>query len=818
MARPPLTTTLRSLLKQPAFSLGVVLTLGLGVGANTAIFSVVRAALLAPFPYAESRDLVLLRSNQTVSPMVPMSPAQFETLQRNTTKLQGVVALDLVDLNLRRPDGALRLPGSAVSWDFFSTLGVTPIIGRSFQDTEAVPGHNGVALLSHGVWRDQFGAREDIVGTKIEALWTKRFGPARQLEEQITVIGVLPENFVPPFGTGEVFVPLVLPTHDGAHHFSFLFPFARLSPGSTLEEATAEQTALVRAIQPPPGIAGDEWAKRGVTLRGLDDWAGARVQSALQMIFGAALVLLLAVCANVAGLLISRNLYRRQELAVRSALGATQRDLFGWLMTEGLILGSLGTLTAIGIAYAALQWLRSVQTAFLRPTVRLELDAQAFSFAAVASLLGVILFCVLPSWRSATGGVSTSRGHSYGLRRARVRSSLVVVQISLSMVLLLGAGLLLRSFQGLMSAPLGFEPERLLVFDLALPRQNYPEVSDRAAFNQELRDQLSAQPGVTAVASASALPLSSLNFAGRVQRPGIVAGEDVPRSANLRLVSDGFFETLGVALLSGRTFEAADVRPVPTTVLVDRAFADRFFTGAGDPIGSTLHLPDARIDQATIIGIVASVSNFGPQRDVSPTVYIPSTSTPTVSFALRTGSVETAGRPQQTITPESLTEAVRKTVAAIDPGQPVTGIRTFEDAAGRGLGRASVQAQLMGLFSVLTLVISGVGLFSLMLQTVTQRRREIGLRRAIGAPRSHVRWIIVRQTFTLATIGTLLGWLAALGLGRFLEASLFGIEPSDPVVAATAAAILIAGASLAAWWPASLAARVSPAEVLKNEA
>ncbi|HVS15982.1 MAG TPA: ADOP family duplicated permease [Thermoanaerobaculia bacterium] len=808
--------SLRALARRPGYSLLVIATLGLALGADTALFSVVDTVLLQPLPYRDPERMVLLREEAAASPMVPMTPRQVEHLDQASRTLASVVALDPISFHLVGEEGAERIPGALVTADFFDAFGVQPALGRGFVDADLRLEGAAPVLITDEHWRTRWGADPGVLGERLELEWTAMFGPRRVLPERFEVVGVLPAGFVAPFGAPQMWAPLRYPEGEARLQASYLFPFGRLAEGETTTSAKAELDVLLRALGPEglPGSVDPQTV--GVTVLGLQANRVGRVQSALWMLFAAVTLVLLVACANVAGLALIRLAERRGELALRRALGADRRRLIAGPLVESLLLAVAGGAAGVGVAWLGTRWLRHAGRGLLPGADEVRIDLAAAGFAGAAALGTLLVFGLVPAWLGSRR-IDRGAGRVIGSSQ-RLRAVLVAVEIALALVLLVGAGLLVRSFRALGAVDLGFDTERLVTFEVALPAR-YAEREQRAEVQRAIREQLAAIPGVRAAAVTSSLPLTTLNTATRIAVAGYEDPEGRTPIAAYREASPGLFDALGVPVLAGRSFEEEELLAEPRSVIVNRAFAERFLAGSPasgasgsqplDPtsvLGRAVSLVDAVDAELRVVGVVGNVRDVGPARPVRPTAFIPRLGSSTAGFALRTQG-----------DPEVIFGLVQAAVDRIDPRLPVQGLRTFESAASRWLGAPLFNTSLMALFAVIALVLAVVGLFGLVAYSVRQRRREIGVRMALGARGGDILREVLAEASRPIVGGLLLGVAAAIAASRWLEAQLFGVEPTDPLTFAGSVVLLAVVAGIAALLPARRASRVYPVSVLRDE-
>ncbi|HUP25895.1 MAG TPA: ABC transporter permease [Thermoanaerobaculia bacterium] len=556
-----LTHTSRRLARRPGWTALVVVTLGLGIAAATAIFSVVDTLVLRPLPYPDPERLVVLRESSPVSPMVPLTAAVLEHLRGATHSLEAIEAFDPISFHLAAAEGAERVPGALVSPGFFELFGGTASAGRLLAAEDARTGGGAQPIvLGHVFWQRRFGGDSDVIGEQLRLSWTAPFGPRRSLGETFVVVGVLAEEFRSPYGAADVWAPLVLPEPPAYREASYLFGFGRLGAGVHLDEARAELGELLRGLGPDglPSTAGPLEAL-GVTVLPLAEQGVAQVRAALWIVFAAVGLVMLVACANVANLLLLRRDERQGELFVRSALGASRGRLAAELALDGAMLGLAAGAAGLAVAWSAVRWFGNARPGLLPREHEVVVDGRVALFAAAAAAVAVLLFAVLPALPSGRAAARGSRGVARRDVTARTRGLLVGLEVALAMLLLVGAGLLTRSFDALARTDLGFAIDRLMTFEVALPPARYPEPAQRAALLRSAVERLRALPGVRGAAVASSLPLTPINTATPVTVAGRSTEDGRPGAATYRLVGEGYFETLGIPVLEGRPFAAGDV-------------------------------------------------------------------------------------------------------------------------------------------------------------------------------------------------------------------------------------------------------------------
>ncbi len=799
---------LRTLWHSPGFTAAVVLILALGIGANTAVFSVVDAVLLRPMPYQAPEQIFGLREADERSLEVPMTANQIEEMRSRAGEWATVETFDLLRFNLVTEEGAVRLGGAAVSAGFFPMLGVAPVLGRGFSESEVVEGNNGVALLSYSLWKSQFGGDPAVIGRELRLVWSAGFGPGRSLGESFVVVGVLPEDFLSPFRSPDIWVPHLDPLGDSARDFNYLFPFARLTLPP--DEAAAELGQIV-ASMPAVDRPEEEQRELGVTLLPVGQRQQDNMRAGLWVLLGAVGLLLLGACANVANLILARNTLRRREVAVRLALGSGHGRLVGWLLVEGAVLATLGGAAGVAFAFGGLRLLQTLRPVFLPRLEWIAIDGRVLAFTLLVSVVTSLAFGTLPALSAVrragrqAGFGGSLRGGGLGSRRGRLSPALVVVQVALAVVLLVGAGLLSRSLRQLLEIDLGFDTEDLTTFEVSLPALQYPEASDRERFHREARAALERLPGVVDVGLSTALPMSGLNTASRLALPADVDPGEGTLVVGFRSVTDGFFESFGVPLVDGRLFEPRDVSAEPRTAIVSREFAERFW-GDESPVARTIGLIDLDLENLEVIGVVGDIRHSGPERDAPAMVYLPMPAAASYGYVVRTESGSGVG-----------IEQMRRALATVDSSQPLFNPRTFRDPAERQLGRAEASAWLMIGFAGIALSISMLGLLSVLSFSVSRRRAELGLRMALGARPGEIRHLVLSEGLRLVLMGLAVGLIAAVVLSQGLASQLHEVSPNDPVTLLVVALLALVVSLPALLLPMRRALSVAPAQVLRND-
>lgn len=794
---------LRRLRRDPGLAVAAVLTLGLAIGANTAIFSVTSAVLLRPFPYAHPQQLVSITPHDATGP-TEGTLLRYELL-RDRAKTLTVAAWTTDNLNLTGAGEPVQLPVARVTPNFFSLLGVQPQLGRTFVAAEGQPESKPVVLLSHALWRSRFGSDPDVVGRAID------------LDGIPSVVaGVLPPGVGFPFvGRAEVWTPryfelTLMPAARLRLGVGYLSYIGRLAPGVSLAQANAELAVLnERYIRENPGVA-DSSTATVMTAAPLRELVVAGVREKIWILTGAVALLLLIGCANVASLLLSRALARRREMAIRSALGAGRAVLFRQLLTESLLLAAASGGSGVLLAWAADRALEALATGMLPQGLPVTVDAPVLLFAVGVTALTGIVAGLFPAVQVARTNLNATlrdegRGISGNRSRARVRSSLVVGQVALSLLLLIGAGLLVRSFARLLHTDPGFEARSVLTMGVSLPTEKYTKPQQQIDFFREVLRRVDALPGVRSAAVSAALPLETKRIT-----PMLPEGQPaVPLAQrpflDVEAVSPGRFRTLEVPLLAGREFGDADDADAPKVTIVNEAFARRFWPGE-NPVGKTVTI-GRWTEPAQVVGVAEDVHNRGLAAPPQAQIYLPFAQLPWGDMNLL---VRTA------VAPLSLAPAVEAQVSAVDPDQPVTDVRALGELVDADRAQPRLTMLLLAAFSATALLLTAIGLAAMLAWSTVQRRQELAIRLALGAERRDLMWLVVSQGLTLAGTGIAVGLAAGLALTRLMSSALYRTSAHDVRTFVFAPLVLLGVAGAASLIPARRALRVDPIESLRG--
>ncbi len=799
----------RVLTKSPAFTAVAVLTLAVGIGANTSIFSVANALLLRPLPYAEPDRLVLLTAEKKVTGVRggPLTFPRFTFIQQQNRSFASTAAFTNEEFNLSGRGDPEQVPSARVSWSFFDTLGVPPALGRSFRPEEDQPGGDPVVLISHALWTRLFDRNPAAVGQHLTL-------DARDY----TIIGVLPADFR--FGFFGTTVDIVAPrvfdlniitpqqVRGGA---GFLSIVARLKQGVAIAQAQAEVNALSAAYRAANPTLPDADPEMTVAVGNLRDELVINIRPAVLMLFGAVSVVLLIACANVASLLLSRALGRRREIAVRTAMGASRGELVRQLLTESVMLAMLGGALGVILSSWGTPVLASMAQNTLPRAAEIRTSGSVLGFTLVVSMVAGILFGLAPALEISRPDLnsdlrSEGRGNTSGRRRNSLRGLLVVAQVALSLLLLIGAGLLIRNFVQLRTAAPGFDPGHLLAMRISLPPARYPAAAKMTAFYDQLATSVRTVPGVVAAAESSALPVNPIRFS-----PSLPEGQpQVPLMQrpmfNIQTVSPGYVETMRVPLLRGREFTAADDAAAPRVLMVNETVARRFWPRE-NPIGKHILVGRATAP-SEVVGVIGDMRNVGVAADVQPEIYLPFAQLPWPTMNL---VVRTAGDPR------SVAGAVRSRVSALDPDLPVTSIQTMDEVLETAAAQPRFTTALLGALSTTALLLAIVGIYGVISYSVSERTKEMGIRIALGAARADILRLVLRQALILALAGIGIGLAASVALTRLLAGMLYRVSTTDPITFAAGSLLFAAIALLASYIPARRATRVDPMVALRYE-
>ncbi|MEJ2678808.1 MAG: ABC transporter permease [Gemmatimonadota bacterium] len=785
----------RSFRRSPGLLAVAVLSLALGIGANTTIFSAVDVFMLRPLPYDHAGDLVQIwaTSPERGWNRASMSPLDIQDFRRESQTLD-IAAYNARSFNLSGTDRPERLRSLRVMDNFFRVLRASPAMGRTFLPDEEQPGHGHVAVLSYGLWQRRFGGDPGILDRTI-----------RLNGEPYTVVGVMPKKFRVVGETVDLWTPLVF---DGTEQrgWHYLRAVGRLQPGKTLDAARREMSALAARLE---AAFPDSNHGIGVSLVSLHHQLyDETFRTATAIAMTSVVFVLLIACANVANLLLARASSRARELAVRTAMGAGRLRIVRQILTESLAIAAGGGLLGLALSVAGIRGLRAIMPAWFPRVEEVALDGRVFVFTLLVTGLAGVLFGLAPALQSARVDLRDTlteggRGGSAGRRRGRLRRSLVVAEMALALVLLISAGLLVRGFTKLRNVDLGFTTEHVLTFSVALPSSRDPDREKASQFYRDAQARLAAIPGVEAVGATTVLPFQGNNSAyyAIVGQPAPEAGRQP--IVSIRSVLPGYFAAMGIGVARGRVFNARDDANGRPVALINEAMLRRHWPDGG-AIGHQVHMGDTDYE---IVGVVHDTRDFGPDSDAPALVYTPALQQQTggMSFVLRFRG-----------DPTTIAAGVRAQILAIDPDEPVFAVHTMGELLKQETGGNTIMAKLLAIFGLIALALAVVGVYGVMAYNVSQRTHEIGIRGALGAGRRDIVRMVLRQGAFIAGIGSLIGLLLAVAVTRTLSAFLFGISAFDPVTFAGVTLVLCFAAALASYIPARRAAAVDPMIALRD--
>ena len=809
---PDLKLAFRMLLKKPVFTLAALVNLAIGIGVNTAIFSVVNAVLLQPLPYTNPNELVFIWDTQrdkAEKMTYPVSAPNFRDWQEHNTTLASMSAYSFDYLNLIGRDKPERLFIAYTSSNFLSTFGVTPALGRGFTAGQGDNTPYDELIISNALWQRSFGGDPNIIGQRLTLNGNS-----------FVVIGVLPRKFQIPrqvsLGTVSVddidaLIPLSFVAHNepdtmtqrGRH---FLHAVARLKPGVNVQQASSDMTTLASSLEQQFPAENTNFT---VHLVPVHEQITGRVRPALLLLLAAVGLVLLIACSNVANLLLARYAGRQREFAVRMALGAGSFRLFQQLVTESLVLGLIGGGLGLLLAFGAIQVLSASDFSGIPRLMQLGVDRWVLGFTLLLSLATTVLFALAPAFQYIRPDANKAlrddaRGTQTPINR-KLRNALVVTEMALALMLLIGAGLLIKSFNRILSVNMGFNPQNVLTAEIFLPRDKYPKPDTFVEFNRSLFEKLRNEPGVESVAAVNVLPLKgSRSVDISVQgRPAPPPGQEIIVSQ--RVVTPDYFKTMEIPLRQGRLFTEYDTSKSPRVALVSEALAHKLWADQ-NPVGQFIvTTPDVPASQ--VVGVVGDVSQSGLGAEgIEPEFYLPYQQTPWRVFTVLVRSANAS----------QMAGTIQRNVISIDKDQPISQPALMETVLADKLAQRRLNMWLLGVFGGVALVLALVGIYGVISYTVTQRTHELGLRMALGAQPYHILKLIVGHGMSLAVIGIGIGLVGAFWLSQYLTTLVFGISVKDPIIFAGSAALLFIAALIACYIPARRALRVYPMQALRH--
>jgi predicted permease len=797
----------RTLRKRPGFAIAAIVTLALGIGANTAIFSIINGVLLRPLPYERGEQLLYLRQPLTLADVANAGFSHPEVVDYRTQakSLAGIADYHSMPFILLGRDEPRRVQTGVVSANFFDVLGVKPILGRTFRPGEDQAGATPVLVLSYEFWRTAFGADSTVVGQTFE------------MNDRIhTVIGVLPQ--VPQYpAENDIYMPTSScpffspPAVQNNRRARALTVVARMAPGVGIDRARTELATIANRLHAEHPAEYPVTRGFSISATSLEEELTGGARSTLLILLGTAGFVLLIACANVANLMLAQVTRRERELALRVALGAARSRLVRQLITESTLLSLIGAALGVGLAFVGVDLLVAFAARFTPRAAEIAIDAPVLLFTLSVAVLTGVFFGAVPAL-PLTGRVMESLKSGAGIsshgRSQRVRGVLIVSQVAVAFTLLIGAGLMIRSIVALQRVNPGFDPEHVLTATVDLNWSRYTEATQWRTFFDRLETDLAAEPGVVQSAPALRFPLDggsqfTINLAidGRATNP-----DDPPIQGDFAAVGTGYFRTLDIPLVRGRTFGTFDA-PEASAVAVISQKAARTFWPEVDPIGRRLSV-DGGQTWITVVGVVGDVLQYGLDQAPTPLIYLPFMQRPVreATFLVRT-----------TGDPAALGRRLQELVRAIDPQQPVANIRTLRELRGDSLAPSRLTTTLLGIFAALALIITATGLAGVIAYTVSQRTREIGIRMALGAAQNGVLGMILRQGLTLVALGLAIGVAGALALSRVMDGLLYGVGATDPITFVAVALVLLGVAIVACLVPARRATTIDPLVALRAE-
>jgi putative ABC transport system permease protein len=791
----------RMLVRNPGFTFVAVAALALGIGANAAIFSVVNAVLLRPLPYDNPDRLMMIR--ETKLPQFPefsVSPGNFLEWQKQNKVFERMVAIRNSTFNLLGAGEPERLRAMRVTDGFLSILGERPEIGRDFLPEEDQLGHNQVVIISNGLWQRRFGGEKNILGRTIV------------LDGQIyTVIGVMKAAFRFQESTMDLWMPMAF-TSDQTQEYGghYLQALGRLKAGASVEQARLEMSAIADRLAEQHPDQDKGW---GVKIMPLPEFTVHTIKPALLVLLGAVSFVLLIACANVANLLLARAATRQKEIGIRTALGAGRWRIVRQLLTESVLLSLLGGAAGLLLAMWGMPVLLSLAPQDLLRVNDITLDSRVLIFTFVAALLTGVIFGLVPAIQASVANPNeilkeAGRGSTEGGQRQFVRSALVVFEIAMALVLLVGAGLMIKSFQRLQKVDPGFNAENALTVEVSLPERKYPKNDQQSAFYTQLIDKVSTLPGAQSVAATNVVPLSGNDFVlGFDIKGSPLNTEGDTRSTNYYAVSADYFNTMGIRILKGRSFTAHDTKDSPRVAIINETMARKFFPGE-DPIGRFINVTFGPTSYREIVGIASDVKQYSLDQETTMQTYEPYTQTPFPSMTL---VVHAKGDPS------NLSSIIRRSVLELDKDQPVSGIKTLAENLSASLAQQRFAMLLLVVFAFVAMMLAGVGIYGVMSYSITQRTHEIGIRRALGASTRDVLKLVVGHGMILTLIGLMVGLSGAFALTRLMNTLLFGVSATDVTTFAFFSVSLTIVAVVACLVPALRALKVDPMTALRYE-
>ncbi len=805
----------RRLLKQPVITIVAIISLGLGIGANTSIFSVVNAVLLRPLPYHDSERLVVVweTNSQAIAALMNLqnhnlvAPANFLDWSKQNTSFDEMAAIRFLNFNLTGDDRPERVPGAIVTQNLFSLLGVKPALGRTFLPEDAQPERERVVVLGAGLWQRRFGGDQNVIGRKLNLN-----------NESYSVIGVMPAEFQYP-DTAELWAlsRLAVPEAPGAANANlltnrqahYLFVLGRLKPGVTIQQSQADLTKISANLQSQFPQTN---ASAGARVVAMQEEIVGDIKPALKILLAVVVFVLLIACANIANLLLARASSLSKEIAVRVALGASRMRIIRQLLTESTLLALAGGALGLLLAYEGIQVLVALNPGDIPRVKEINLDFYVLGWTILLSVLTGVLSGLAPALQVSRPNLNETlqeggRGADPGAARHRVRNLLVILEVAMSLVLLTGAGLLIKSFINLQRVDPGFNAENVLTMRVSLPSYKYATPDQKQGFITELLQRVKHLPGVQSAAVSTVLPLSLDEAASSF----VVEGQPPPSGGNLpianfRTVSPDYFQVLHIPVLKGRVFTDADTKDVQSVAVINQTMAHNVF-GDQNAVGKRIIIGSDK-NASEIVGIVGDVRHRSLDAELKPEMYVSYLRAPPGFFVLAA---------RTTLEPASMAGAVRNEVLTIDRDQPVSAVKTMSEMRSESLASLRFNTVALSIFAGLGLVLAAVGIYGVMAYSVGQRTHEIGIRMALGAQPGAVMRLVLGQGMLLVSIGVAVGLALSFGLTRIMASLLYGVTATDPVTFVSVAVALSLVALLANYIPARRATKVDPLLALREE-
>jgi predicted permease len=808
----------RMLARAPGFTIVAVLTLALGIGASTAVFSIVDAVLLKPLPYPQA-DRIVFPWRQTPPGIdlgyseIPWGARTFRDFQRDIKGFQDIGAFEAAGFNLTGTGDPVRIDGVRASSGFFRTMGVAPLLGRTFLDEEDHAGHDREVILGYGLWQRKFGGDPGVVGRTLELNG-----------ESYSVVGVMPNGFAFPRSEEmpgsfqfprqpEMWVPAITDISADSTAPDEFAVIARLKPGVSVSQSQTELNVLAKEWEKVPNGAG--WFNSKITP--LTSQVAGDTRRPLLLLLCAVGVVLLIACANVANLLLARSLGRRREFTLRAALGAAQSRLARQLLTESVLLAFFGGVVGLLLGELAIRFVKTFGPLNIPRLYEIRLDLGVFAFTFAVTLLTGLLFGLAPAFGATRenlvetlkeGGQRSGSGPA----RQKIRSALLVSEVALALVLVIAAGLLVRTFFHLLKVDPGFNTSRVLMFELTLPGARYPDKDSLAGVYGKVLNRLNDIPGVQAAGLGSPMPMSGGQESSAFAIPGRTFDKSLDHApiASYTIASPGYFSAIGTPILRGRPFLDSDTADSQPVAIISKTLADQFYPGE-DPIGKSIKLPPAKFPTLTIVGIAADVKHFTVRESTGPEFYVAYTQKPypdmlTMQVALRTQA-----------DPRAIIGSAREAIRSVDPTLPIAKVSTLATLVDDSMTQPRFSMLLLAAFAALALVLASIGIYGVISYAVAQRTQEFGIRLALGAQPRNVFSMVLGQGARLALLGIVLGFIAAFAATRLMASLLFGVQPTDPITFVAVPSLLMGVALLACYIPARRATRVDPLVALRYE-